>query len=143
LKLNHLDVPMNFDPAYEIMFISLIFIIFCAALLFSTMTASFHFMTIVLVMVGIVLLHFKYKTRFVITDQQFKWHYFKRARTGSVDIQSIESIQFSKNKMTIKTKKKFKYELYFYSKYKDKIQTYIENHLSTIQLFEEDTNKTF
>jgi len=135
---------MIFDPAYEIMFISLIFIIFCVALLFSTMTATFHFMTIVLAIVGAFLLYLKFKSTFSITDQQFKWHYFRRIKSKSIDIRSVESIQFSKNKIIIKTKKKFKYDLYFYSKYREKIQNYIEKHLPNIQTFEEDeTNKTF
>lgn len=144
MKLNHLEVRMIFDPAYEIMLISFIFIVFCIAILFSTMTATFHFMTIVLIIVGLLLVYFKFDTKFMISDDQFKWYYFRRMKTENLPVKSIESIKFFKNKIVIKTKKNFTYDLYFYSKQREKVQNYIEKHLPDIETFEEDnTNKTF
>lgn len=146
MKLNHLDleVRMIFDPAYEIMLISFIFIVFCIALLFSTMTATFHFMTIVLIIVGLLLFYFKCDTKFLISDDYFKWYYFKGLKKDNLSVESIESIQFFKNKIVIKTKKNFKYDLYFYSKQREKVQSYIEKYLPDIDTFKEDsTNKTF
>jgi hypothetical protein len=107
-------LTLSFEPAFQIIYLSITSICFCLALVFATTIQTVNWYTIVFLFLGIILAYFKRGTHVKITDSGIDCTYFrgmKERRFKWEEIQGIDSY-YPSRRIIIKTYDNEEYIIY-------------------------------
>lgn len=88
-------LPLSFEPAYQIMYISAIIICFCLAVIFATTIQQFNWYSVNFMFMGMILTYFKRATYVKLFEQTILCIYFKGLLKKRIPISEIKSLTIS------------------------------------------------
>lgn len=107
-------LSLSFEPAFQVIYFSLISICFCVALIFATTIQAVNWYTIIFLFLGIILAYFKRGTHVIFTDSGFECTYFRGMKEKEFLWNTIEEVDsyYPNRKIVIREKREDTYMIY-------------------------------
>lgn len=133
-KKTPLKLPIRYELAYEIIFISIIIIISGLAYLFASNLLRFNWYTVLFSIITVVFLYLKYSSSLKIENDVLSIVYFKFFKVKEIDMTTIkEFIFYEKNRaIEIKSNNQLIYTIHVSEKTKKKLLNWMVNYYPDI-----------
>lgn len=136
-KNKSIKLPIKFELAYEIIFISSFIILIGTAYLFASNLLAFNWFTVLFGILAIGFLYLKYQSHLLIKNDVLTIIYFKWIPKETIDMKTISEVVFYENSriVEIKSSDQVLAQMYLTNKNKQKLMDFIVKQYSNLPCF--------